>query len=692
MNVKLKVFAWVIVSLLPQYASASLNAPELVCASVLPSGDAELTWVIPPDPTGIFNQYQVFHAPTLAGPFTQIGTVSTYLTNTFVHVGAMADQSQQYYFVNVLDVGPAPNLSVDSDTLATLFLTVAQSVPLGSALLNWNTQHVPAIPASTQLYQVWLEYPVGVWNVIDTTVYTVNNFQHVITICSDSLSFRIGIESAPGCVSFSNVTGDQFEDVTAPTVPQVVAASVDTATGLANFKWDPSPEPDTDGYIIVNVIGTGNVIIDTVFGQFNTNYTDVNGDPVLGSLAYTVAAFDTCFSGSPPQPNTSATVTGQATIHLQGNYDQCVPEVFLQWSPYLGWDSVPEYELYVELNDGSPFLLANIPAGQLFYSDLGTIPFNDYCYFIKAIGQDSCEVSFSNRYCVTTDFPGQPVSNYIRTATVVSEDHIRIVDRVDQTALVSGYVLERAENDGPFIPVATLPASAALDITFDDIGVEADKFSYRYQIMVLDSCGNESFLSNEAATVWLRTNSTLDGFNHLNWNGYQVWAGQVGGYRVYRSIGGEPFNFLAAVPAGQWFFDDDVNLFTGARGDFCYYVEAVEAGNPFAPDTLSRSNVSCTVQQDLVFIPNAFVAGGSGQNEEFFAVSSFADLQNLEFTIFNRWGKAVWHTDDPEARWDGKVNGEFVPQGVYAYFFIYSTGSGQRVEKKGTVTFINLLE
>lgn len=327
MNVKLKAFGAIITMCVLAFpAKALLNAPELVCASVLPSGDVEVSWISPLDPTGSFVQYEIFRSAAIGGPYVTVGVVANYLQNTFTDVGAAAGASQQFYFINVLDNGAAPNLSSDSDTLSTLFLTVAQSAPLGSAMLNWNTQHVPAVPSSLQEYVVWMEFPAGTWSIIDTTVYTVLNYQHVVSACNAFLSFRVSIESSTGCTSFSNVAGDQFEDETAPSIPEVITASVDTATGLANFKWSASPEADTDGYIIVNVISTGSVIIDTVFGQFNTTYTDPSGNPVAGSLTYTIAAFDTCFSGSPPQPNTSATVSGQSTIHLFGNYGEYVPQ------------------------------------------------------------------------------------------------------------------------------------------------------------------------------------------------------------------------------------------------------------------------------------------------------------------------------------------------------------------------------
>ena len=87
---------------------------------------------------------------------------------------------------------------------------------------------------------------------------------------------------------------------------------------------------------------------------------------------------------------------------------------------------------------------------------------------------------------------------------------------------------------------------------------------------------------------------------------------------------------------------------------------------------------------------NALIAGGA--NHEFYPVFSFADVESFSFIIMNRWGQIVWEAEDITDRWDGKVNGAYVPQGIYVYSFSYSRGDGKRREVLGHVTFINLLE
>ena len=49
-------------------AAQVLDPPSLRCVSVSPAGDVILTWVIPPDPNGIFANYEIYHSSASAGP------------------------------------------------------------------------------------------------------------------------------------------------------------------------------------------------------------------------------------------------------------------------------------------------------------------------------------------------------------------------------------------------------------------------------------------------------------------------------------------------------------------------------------------------------------------------------------------------------------------------------------------------
>ena len=149
------------------------------------------------------------------------------------------------------------------------------------------------------------------------------------------------------------------------------------------------------------------------------------------------------------------------------------------------------------------------------------------------------------------------------------------------------------------------------------------------------------------------------------------------------------------MPADPWIFVDDVNAFVSSGGRFCYYVVTHEAANPAGIDASSASNIACTAQQDLIYIPNCVILGsGIAENATFKPIMGFVDVQEYQFLIINRWGQVIWETTDPDDAWDGRIGsqGIQVQIGVYAYYVAVRSGTTKRVEKRGTVTVLTAQE
>ncbi|MBK6831583.1 MAG: gliding motility-associated C-terminal domain-containing protein [Flavobacteriales bacterium] len=678
---------------LPGIAKAVvLDPPTMHCASVSVNGDVTVTWTIPPDPGGDFLSYEIWHATDIAGPFTLLTIPPIFVQGqvNYVHVGAGANAGAQFYFMVTNSTGPPPNVSVPSDTISTLFLQVFQSTPLGNANLSWNASALSASAAAD--FTVWLEYPIGTWTQIASVPNTTFSYQWVVDICEDSLTFRIGSADALGCTSFSNRDGEIFNDVTPPTVPVIIAVTVDSITGLSNIVWGQPPEPDTDGYIIVWNGPGGGVIIDTVFGAGNLSYEWPLSNPFDASEQFTIAAFDTCETGTPPSPNTSATGLPHATILAEIDYDRCSSQVRVHWSAYVGW-AVQSYQVLVQQDGGPWALLGNVGGTELEYYHQ-TEPGHTYCYIIKGVQGVGQAESLSNKACIFTAYPSQPQFNYVRTVTVTSPSTILVVDSVDQFAQVSSYVVERSANGNAYTAMATIPGSAGPVISWTDSDVRPHDTGYLYRVQVRDSCGNPSVTSNIGSNILLRAAPDLRGINKLEWNGYIQWAGVLGTHSIYRSIDEGDFELIAVVPAIPWVYEDDVNAYVlSSGGRFCYYIEAQEVGNASGINATSVSNIACAAQQDLIYIPNGFIVGsGVAANREFKPVLGFVDVQAYTLLIINRWGQVIWETDDPDEAWDGEMNGTPCPIGVYGYFCAVTNGAGKRVEKRGTVTLLTAEE
>jgi gliding motility-associated-like protein len=88
----------------------------------------------------------------------------------------------------------------------------------------------------------------------------------------------------------------------------------------------------------------------------------------------------------------------------------------------------------------------------------------------------------------------------------------------------------------------------------------------------------------------------------------------------------------------------------------------------------------------LFVLPNAFTPNGDGKNE-CFGIRKWGSVQQLEFSVFNRWGERIFTTNNPSFCWDGTYRGIHQQTGVYAYVIKAKSFCGEIV-RTGTVMLL----
>ena len=68
-------------------------------------------------------------------------------------------------------------------------------------------------------------------------------------------------------------------------------------------------------------------------------------------------------------------------------------------------------------------------------------------------------------------------------------------------------------------------------------------------------------------------------------------------------------------------------------------------------------------------LPNVFTPNNDGVNDVFTPFMPYSGVTKIEMEIFNRWGKRVFRTNDPDILWDGADGTTKQPSsdGVYYY-------------------------
>jgi len=98
----------------------------------------------------------------------------------------------------------------------------------------------------------------------------------------------------------------------------------------------------------------------------------------------------------------------------------------------------------------------------------------------------------------------------------------------------------------------------------------------------------------------------------------------------------------------------------------CYSVVAVDSnGNrSMMSDTVCIDSDICGTYR----LPNMFTPNGDERND-FFIPFPYSSVEKIDLQIVNRWGNLIFATEDPDIKWDGKMQGtnQDVSDGVYYY-------------------------
>lgn len=151
--------------------------------------------------------------------------------------------------------------------------------------------------------------------------------------------------------------------------------------------------------------------------------------------------------------------------------------------------------------------------------------------------------------------------------------------------------------------------------------------------------------------------------NTLTWNNpNESCADDTERYRVYftDSLGGA-FELIATIDGAENTFFTHVN---GSSVAGCYQVTAVDTvGNESA-----FIEAVCGDNCPEYTLPNVFTPNGDGRNDRF-GPFPYRGVERIDLEIYNRWGKVVFTTNDPDIDWKGTYldSNSPLPDGVYYY-------------------------
>jgi gliding motility-associated-like protein len=107
----------------------------------------------------------------------------------------------------------------------------------------------------------------------------------------------------------------------------------------------------------------------------------------------------------------------------------------------------------------------------------------------------------------------------------------------------------------------------------------------------------------------------------------------------------------------------------------CLYIDSVK---------VLKKEILCAEPE--VYLPSAFSPNNDGLNDELKVYGK--NVSNSEITIFDRWGNNIVTLNENLVAWDGLINGELAPEGVYFYSANVTCVDGQNFQTKGDITLL----
>jgi gliding motility-associated-like protein len=135
-----------------------------------------------------------------------------------------------------------------------------------------------------------------------------------------------------------------------------------------------------------------------------------------------------------------------------------------------------------------------------------------------------------------------------------------------------------------------------------------------------------------------------------------------------------------------------ISCLTPVATPFTTTTYRLAASNEGGCITYDQVKVSVLCNRNNIYIPNAFTPNGDNVNDKFYVLGP--GLQSVKsMRIYNRWGnliyeKSLFNANDRNLGWDGTMNGQKAPPGVYTYAGEVICGDGGIIPVSGIVTLI----
>ncbi len=489
------------------------------------------------------------------------------------------------------------------------------------------------------------------------------------------------METNAACTGQSRRQSDTLDNQLPSLTAVVTLNVVDNKT--VEVRWRKNPTPEVIGYIVYKKTNSGLVPIANVTNRDSIRYIDSNASPDTKNEEYQVLAVDGC-------GNTSLFDVNHQTILVKATQSKCNQSITLNWNLYKNWSNpIAKQEVWVGVAGRNPTLYTALGAKDTSVIYKNAKDKTRYTFYIKAIESVSNISSKSNEIIIIGDITEPVRTLVLKNLSVNNNNQIEINWLWNETARIDTVEILQKGTNAQYSTIYRYKPAYPIDDQgfYTDTRSKPNLSPLSYIIKTTDEC-KAKVNSNAATTVLLTGLTAKNGQNALKWTSFEMQGAVVTGYQIIRIVNGAPTELGNPIDTSAP--REYLDVSTLGEKNICYRVGAnyrYKLPDGSEETATSYSNTICLSQFSNVWIPNAFTPGGN--NPIFRPVFTFSEnITDYKMVIFDRWGGIIFSTETPSEGWEGKRNGNDLPQGTYSYIIRVTQAGGKLVESKGVLMLI----
>jgi len=432
-----------------------------------------------------------------------------------------------------------------------------------------------------------------------------------------------------------------------PLPPVLTTVTVQPESGKTDLIWSLSTSDNIAAYIVYTYKAPDGLPLDTIWNTSATTHTISSTGSKYFSISYVVTAYR--LSVVPGETGcTSPFSNVLTTMFCNTEIDTCNNRISVKWNRYSDFPKpVKEYRILVSIN-GSPLsemYQVDKNADSYIISDF--ITDSQYCMVVKAVFDDG-SFSTSNKSCISTKMQKPPAWINADYATINSGNKIALSFTIDPSSEIKKFSLEKKTGSaGSFLEISQ-PSSAGGKVIFADNESDLSKTHF-YRLSAINSCNLPVTVSNLASNIVLNLEK----------------AGEdIVEYRLYINTG-KGYTEKTVLSAADTIIRLGYKeiMYDISGDEVCFYINAVEAVNPYGVNGQSHSQEICTSPEEIITVPNLFTPDNDLVNDFFRPVLSFTPQEYYLIISSQAHDVCLW-------------------------FLKVTTPSGKIISKTGTITIV----